>query len=157
MFLPQPLTHEVLTHELIYVFAAFAQVTTHWHRNKQTNAIIASFQGPEPAAALLRQIFAMALSPQSMDSLGRQIYYDEATGEIRFVPARNKGVAPPQPFLIALVVAVVRSQLDACKDDASNQPPILLKWAGRPIWKGIVHPKTTLGTMAAILKQSLVL
>ena len=156
MFLPQPLTHEVLTHELIYVFAAFAQVTTHWHRNKQTNAIIASFQGPEPAAALLRQIFAMALSPQSMDSLGRQIYYDEATGEIRFVPARNKGVAPPQPFLIALVVAVVRSQLDACKDDASNQPPILLKWAERPIWKGILHPKTTLGTMAAILKQSLV-
>ena len=156
LFLPQPLTHEALTHELIYVFAAFAQVTTHWHRNKQTNTIIASFQGPEPAAALLRQLFAMALSPQSLDLLGRQIYYAEATGEIRFVPARNKGVAPPQPFLIALVVAVVRSQLDACKEDASDQPPVLLKWAGRPIWKGILHPKTTLGTMAAILKQSLV-
>ena len=156
ILLTEALTHGVNAQDLIFVLAAFTQTKMTWHTCRLTNRIVANFSGDHTAVTFLRKFFAHALTSHSLNLLGRQVMHKD-DGELIFAPNRDTGVAPANPFLIALSIAAAKTLMDSLEveDDDCAGHLITLKWAGRPVWKGKIHANTTLATLECIMRYCL--
>ena len=153
----EPLTQGVNTHELVYVFAAFSQTKMNWHVCKLSNTITASFTGEPLAVEFLRKFFRNALTAHSLELLGRNATVKD-NGDLVFAPCRSSGVTPPNPFLIAISIAAAKTLLDCLETETDDKTghDTLIKWAGRPVWKGRLQANTTLATLEYVLRMCFV-
>ena len=149
----EPIYHGLNPHELVYVFAAFTQVTMQWHTCKYTNSIIASFTGEKRVVELVREFFRQAITNHSLTMMGRLPRITNA-GEMSFAPSREAGITPPNAFMIAISVAAAKTLFDCLEsDNEKDGQQVLIKWAGRPVWSGKLSPDTMLITLECILRH----
>ena len=149
-----------LQQDIPFVFAALRQVEIVREYLPHDDHIVLCISGPEHPVRVMGNLFQFAISTCGLAALGRPVSTQSVQGKtvIVFGNSHPFATCPPAAFNKALAIAVVRLLLTdlAAKTHSSDDALVVLKWNGREIWQGRLHPNTKICVVITILAIGLI-
>ena len=149
-----------LQHDLPFVFAAIRQVDIEREYVPEHDHFILRFKGPQQPVQVLAELFQNALSIGALEKLGRTVIANPREGMIELIygHALEGATCPPRAFVKALSVAVIRLLLNNLARQTGTEVdiPLNVKWHGRELWSGKLHPNTRISILVTLLGSGVV-
>lgn len=149
-----------LKHDLPYIFAGIRQVDIERDYIPACDHFALRFRGDSLPVQVLTSLYQHALSLPALEKLGRPVVVNSISGgvELVFGNAQPSATCPPKAFVKALSIAVIRLLLNslAQQTGSSEDLQIILKWHGRELWSGPIHPHTKMSVMISLIATGLV-
>ena len=154
LLMDRPLQHATIAFDMVTIMGAFLQTQGTVFTQPSDSAICIRVQGDEQSKTLIMKFWQSTCTAQELERLGREVTMTAT--DVKFIPMSNSGgVAPNTCFKIALAVCATRSLFDQLQCSSTEGIELLIKWDGRPLWKGRLHQAIDVQTIAMILKLTL--
>ena len=160
LLVDSPLQSGNLCHDLPYVFAAIRQVDIEREYIPSLDHVVLRFRGENQSVQVLSSLYQNGILPTTLEKLGRPAALRPISGGVELVFGNSQLAAtcPPKAFDKALSVAVIRLLLNslARHTGTSDDIPIVIKWHGRELWSGSIHPHTKMSVLITLIATGMV-
>ena len=149
-----------LLQDIPFVFAALRQVEITREFLPQHDHIIIHIRGPDQPVLVMTNLFQFAISTQGLRALGRPASLRQMPGhtQLCFGNSHPSATCPPGAFDKAMAVAIIRLLISnlAGKTQGFDDVQTVLRWHGRDLWSGRLHPNTKVCVLITILAIGLI-
>ena len=154
LFSQQVMMHVVMRTPVATLGQACRDALCRFDWDPMTDAVVATFQGPDEAARVIQRFWIEAIEPATARLLGFRIQSGGLEGKpfLQFV-MEDYRTLPPQAWLVALAVMGARSYIELLMEDGGV--PVTLRWCGRPLWLGPLRRDLRMGQLMDVLRMAL--
>ena len=155
---PLEFSPKTLPSDVPQILHSLTQIGMKWTWDPKTDLLTCHLQGPVEFVTGLGNFWTQVYTNEHQAVLGRKLTHDATWSMVSFEPIHSQGVCPATVFRSVISIHMTRTCMNFLQTQKLPNEALLqmiLKWKGRPLWKGGLPTDLTVQVLQSLLHRTM--